>query len=275
MVISVIMVITIVIGRCNKNNAKIRSSYKVRSEPDKARSKPSAKVRSEPSDAMLKQMKEFDDAQTGIAVPYVHEVGRDSFLEVLVELQEMLAELSISWRLIYGSALGAHRDGNFIMYDDDIDVAISHRDLMRLGKTVESQRKQVNSIAKKYGFVRRIWSDGTSLNPSTKTKDGKEMPLAYQMRHYLKGLNIDLSILYEDDDKHVIFTSRGKAYLYPLEEPVYVTLAGKTFPSYSTRLLEKYYGPKWRTPIPREHPDYYEAEPDQIKLREEWFIPKK
>jgi len=44
--------------------------------------------------------------------------------EILFEVDEILKSLNVDYYLVCGTALGLHREGNFIEWDDEIDIEI-------------------------------------------------------------------------------------------------------------------------------------------------------
>ena len=75
-------------------------------------------------------------------------------LEMLKELIRVMDELNIKYYFVHGSLLGAIRDNDFILEDDDIDIAIFREDynkLIKYGQTLISSEFFIqNSVTDEY-----------------------------------------------------------------------------------------------------------------------------
>ena len=64
---------------------------------------------------------------------------------ILFEVKEILDELGIEFWLHYGVCLGAHREGNFIEYDKDIDLGVKH-------EVIVPRMKELKAVFFSHGY---------------------------------------------------------------------------------------------------------------------------
>ena len=81
-------------------------------------------------------------------------------LSALKELDRVAGQLGVTYLLVAGSALGAHRHNGFIPWDDDIDVAMTAEDFRRF---IELAPQQVRS-----GFLLHTRAEDPILGASAK-----------------------------------------------------------------------------------------------------------
>jgi len=57
---------------------------------------------------------------------------RKTELEILEEYMNVCERQNLTWYAMFGTLLGAARDGGFLLWDDDIDVAMPYEDYLKL-----------------------------------------------------------------------------------------------------------------------------------------------
>ena len=84
----------------------------------------------------------------------INRYTKSQFVTAFVDEQSMVEELGVPSAIIYGTALGVYRDGDFIPHDDDIDIMIQSRDLANLSHTsIREQQSYMNNIAKRHHLI--------------------------------------------------------------------------------------------------------------------------
>ena len=113
------------------------------------------------------------------------------FNAVLIDAKHALESIDIPFHLHSGTALGAHREHDFIEHDNDIDLAVFYNDV--------HTKKQVDDIIfvmEEYGF--ELFSQNGSL------KRGYEL----QFNHIKKDVDLDIFWVYEgnyrDKDYYIL-----------------------------------------------------------------------
>jgi hypothetical protein len=204
--------------------------------------------------------------------------SNSDFVETFSSVQKMIQEINIPYAIIYGTALGAYRNGDFIPHDDDIDIMIFHDDLKKLGhKTLEEQQKYFNTIAKKYNLIPRKENSA----PYMYVENNMRMPILYQYAHEKTNIGVDFYIFYNYKNNYWNFCDGGeydfKGYKYPIKESFFKTKLNM-FDVISCPVDYLYisYGPKMNTPVQKGEKNYYKEDREFFgPFLKEWLLPLK
>lgn len=150
-------------------------------------------------------------------------IDRSISKDNLLSLHECFEEFGIEFGLIYGTLLGAVREGNFIEHDEDIDLFALE----------EEREKILDSLfrLREYGLeVGRYESEIISI-----MKDGEYIDIYFFKKNLFGKRVANGSVI---DSK----------YLEQLED---LSFLGKIFkvPKNPEELLESIYGKNWRIPL--------------------------
>jgi len=158
----------------------------------------------------------------------------------LIDARKALDNEKIPYMFAYGTALGVHRNGDLIPWDDDIDLAIFYEDI--------TDSNSINSAMKKNDFLPRF--PGKS-DPFSWICEGEKYPVLFQYDHKKTGIGCDLYILYKHSgyvweysgggEKH------GKGHCFPIEPPEYVIFEEEKVKAFPESWLEACYG-DWKIP---------------------------
>ena len=156
----------------------------------------------------------------------------------LVKVNKAFKEAGISFFLMFGTLLGAVREGDLISYDKDIDLGILYEDSYKLEKA--------QKIFEKYGIFLEGKRRRKSDTPIEKfvffgeTVWGIEVMTLHLIGD--KYWHIDSS-----DWRGAMLAPHKKEWLDVLEE---IDFLGDKFPipSNSEEVLKSFYGSKWRIP---------------------------
>lgn len=113
--------------------------------------------------------------------------AQERMIEMLAFMDKICKENHIQYFIAYGTLLGAVRHGGFIPWDDDMDVIMSDRDMVKFRKIVNEQtgRFVVQNHKNDRGFLIH-WNVLRDLN-SEYVKDD----VVHNMRKY-RGVQIDI-----------------------------------------------------------------------------------
>jgi len=196
------------------------------------------------------------------------------FNRVLVDAKHALESIDIPFHLHSGTALGAHREHDFIEHDNDIDLAVFYKDV--------HTKKQVDDIIfvmEEHGF--ELLSQNGTL------KRGYEL----QFNHTKKDVDLDIFWIYEGtyrDKEYYILSSyfsqcdemkyRTCVWAYRPYKPVRINFLGHTYDVMPIQTLVDAYGKDWMTPKKFNYEqglnngykslirDYYEPRPTDNKI---------
>ncbi len=208
------------------------------------------------------------------------EYSNADFVESFSSVQKMILDMNIPYAIIYGTALGAHRNGDFIQHDDDIDIMIFHDDLKKLGhKSLEEQQKYFNTIAKKYNLVPKKKNSAPYMYVEKNT--GMGMPILYQYNHEKTNIGVDFYIFYTHENNYWSFYDGGeddfKGYKYPIKTSFFKTkLNIYDVISCPVDYLYISYGSKMNTPMKKGEKNYYKEEREFFgPFLKKWLLPLK
>lgn len=147
--------------------------------------------------------------------------------EILKELSRSFVEIDLQYCVIAGTLLGLTRENDFLDHDEDIDIGIIGDENIYLitAKLIENGFVLLNTFGKK----------GESL----------------EYRFSYKGLQVDLFVFYEEDNKyyHAVLDNRGKVYKYFQEKFKIIYRLFKDIlvgiPENPEKYLETQYGKGW------------------------------
>tara|TARA_R100001129_G_C5199649_1_gene213423 strand:- start:124 stop:636 length:513 start_codon:yes stop_codon:yes gene_type:complete len=146
--------------------------------------------------------------------------------EILFEVDDILKSLNIKYYLACGTALGFYRDGNFIPWDDEIDIEILSETFVPILK--ELREKFISS-----GFIARATYRGKT----------SKMPI------FKKGVKVALCSVYDNGAGfHCDLNQKFPSKFY--ENPEEFTFKERKFtmPGPIADYLSFYYG-DWQTVI--------------------------
>ena len=117
-------------------------------------------------------------------------IDEDNATEALFKVDDCLKQKGLKYWLCYGTALGFYRDGNFIPWDDDIDIHT-------IASDYEAVFDEIKKIFIENGFVVR----------AVKRDYSSKMSLFY------KKIKIQIQGIYETDDEPDMIQT--KLFKYP------------------------------------------------------------
>lgn len=168
-------------------------------------------------------------------------MDRKQAVQNLKELSEIMTKNGVRNFLIYGSCLGAVREGDIIEHDLDTDMGIMAEDW-------------------KFDILRQLFEAGYEIrNIYGMFNYGCELYLRKN------GIKTDIMFFYRDEENKKLWNclwdnlcKNGEKdkikHVYPIDifdDLNWVYLGGEYFyvPTYSDTYLSLVYGPNWRTPI--------------------------
>jgi hypothetical protein len=194
------------------------------------------------------------------------------FNKVLQKCKEALDSIKIKFHLHFGTALGAHREKSFIKHDNDIDVAIFHKDV-----NTTSQVRKIQKAMEEHGFV--LSSKLGNINDT------------FEMQFEMNDIGLDIFWIKEGSyrgKKYYIYSSYyGMCDELPKKKCIWgmrpyktekVNFLGKEYRVIPKKTLEDLYGKDWTTPKIYDYyeglagafkgliPDYYKPRPTNNKV---------
>ena len=163
-------------------------------------------------------------------------LSRDEAQEVLFFVKEQFDSINLNIYLMFGTLLGAVREGDFIKNDYDVDVYIENEGLLfsNLGFLEENGLKLVRAIS------------------------GKLYTFRY---NGAKKSYIDIAILKTPINIWGFYCYSIEGFYIPkkLFKPGEIYFLGKIFncPAEPEKMLEYLYGKTWRIPLTKSEKDYY------------------
>ena len=70
----------------------------------------------------------------------------DTLVEILDYIVAICEEHKLTYMLLYGTFLGAHRHGGFIPWDDDLDIAMPRDDYEKLIKILNKKKSELYEL---------------------------------------------------------------------------------------------------------------------------------
>ena len=165
-------------------------------------------------------------------------LSKDERWKILLEMKEILDSLSIPFFLTCGTALGAIREPDgFVEEDNDVDLGIL--------EDYENRIPEIKEEAEKRGWIVEIWYD------SCLKGKGKIISF-FKDEHEC----VDIGVYYKSNDKywHCINFGQCEKEFFPSSffekmEKVKIREVEFNIPSPSEKYVEYLYGGDWRTPI--------------------------
>jgi phosphorylcholine metabolism protein LicD len=203
---------------------------------------------------------------------------QDNFVATFESARNMMYDLNLPYAIMYGTALGAYRNGDFIPHDDDVDIMVLHNDIANMGhKTIKEQRDHFNNIAKKYNLVPKYNNSAPFLYIDRSRN--LYMPIMYQYEHKQTKMGVDIYIFYEYNNYAWNFCDGGeydlKGYKFPKNNNFFKTKINKfDVISCPMEFLNIKYGPSIDTPVKKDDPNYYQQEREYFGyFLDEWLLP--
>jgi len=151
--------------------------------------------------------------------------------KVLFDTADILERIGLQFFLSDGTCLGAHREGDFIEYDTDMDLKVKAEDFV-------PKFPQIRQMVIQAGY--RIY------------KNGSPFSFPNRMKIRTSSLHLDICILYLIDGARRLW---GSSYclFWPtslFDNPKQIDFLGRKFniPTPVTEYLELTYGPDYMTP---------------------------
>ena len=149
---------------------------------------------------------------------------------------------NLDYSLAYGTALGCHRLGTHIPYDDDIDfcILISDHDY--------NMMNNINNKMMEFGFRPK----NEYSTPYSYYCKNKKIPILYQWEDIRAGLNCDVYILHHMNDKYYECSNggekTGKCVSFEIKPFVKQKFNGRVHNVWSKEWLINIYGKDYMTP---------------------------
>ena len=165
---------------------------------------------------------------------------QEDFRQTLEDMKQILDTNKIPFHLHSGTALGAIREQQFIPHDEDIDIAIFHKDRV----------SNLDSIVTKNGKFELI-----DKLPENVKKENEIMEFSF--RHLNTSVNIDIFFIIEEKDQYIFYTYFGICDDKPKKRCEYVNskyklndiiFYDKKYKVPEEKFLEEHYGKDWKTP---------------------------
>jgi hypothetical protein len=196
------------------------------------------------------------------------------FNKALIDAKDALDSIDIHFHLHSGTALGAHRDKDFIKHDGDIDLGVFYKDVdtpYKVNQIIKSMENHGFELSHRMGKLTR----GLELQfVHDKTDVSLDIFWVYEGKY--KGIKYFIlqSYLGKCDD----YKYKACVWAYRPYETVRLNFLGKVYNSMPKQTLEDAYGADWRIPKKFGYyqgltegyqslvPDFYEpkSNPDKI-----------
>ena len=158
------------------------------------------------------------------------------YKKTLEDMKNILDKNNINFFLIFGTALGAHREKKFIEHDNDIDLGLYSIEFDKIAKIK-------NDIKKKF-YIKKVFPDWKN-------------PTEYACTNIETGVKVDLfQVLCKDNNKCTTYTYTGICdnkpnkrceYLDPINL-IDINFMGKKYKVPDKDFLKSAYGSDWRIP---------------------------
>lgn len=154
----------------------------------------------------------------------------------LLDLRDILDAYGVQFVLLYGTLLGAYRDGDFIAHDKDIDIGVRANRLYRLRAALHEK-----SFHNRGFKLKRDWPGIFSVK-----RDGVYIDI-----YVFKKLHSHYACdVWEPTDDGPVQRTHLTLSHVDLERPSAMQFCGVPFRCPDPEpFLERMYGPDWRTPI--------------------------
>ena len=179
----------------------------------------------------LRRLSEADEAALERSIVELHPIDPAAAASVLLEAKEILDELGVVFYLEEGTCLGAIRDGGFIAWDDDVDIA----SVFGLHVLTERAVEGIAAKFREHGFITKI--------------------IRQMSGFYVPALKSGVRL-----DWHGRWVVDGAVFHFPgvrisadlLTDLKEIDFIGDRFlvPSRTEEFLRMKYGPDWMTPKP-------------------------
>jgi lipopolysaccharide cholinephosphotransferase len=147
-----------------------------------------------------------------------------SLFSLLKKVIKFLNDYNIIYWLDSGTLLGACRDGKFISWDDDIDLAIPYSSFIKIKEIITSYNDVNDTYIKdiKYKLSEKYDIKFFEDNPNPDTLIYNKLPFLIKIYHidaeFTKDIFIDLIIHFKDDESQSYITNCKmwkNMYFYP------------------------------------------------------------
>ena len=156
-------------------------------------------------------------------------IDREKMTACLRDVASVYTTLGIDFFLAFGSMLGAVRDNDFILWDDDVDLGAFQRDRRKI--------KEANEILKRLGFY---------------VAEGPTMP-KWDEVYIRDGQKIEVWVFEEEGGEYVYDRDRHKHVRYPVTYfdflvPFKLNGVDVWIPKNAEEMCFQMYGNSWRIP---------------------------
>jgi hypothetical protein len=182
-------------------------------------------------------------------------INRDVLFNQLVEVKDVLNKWGIKWCLSHGTMLGIYRDGNFIEWDDDIDIAIITQDIKADKEKMHNVRLELRD---KGYFVPDEGDPDKPVDPQSNMpyydtcflRDGEKIE-CWWFELKMAGNSSEPEWWYIYDEPRCGHTLKHKTKYY--DELKDFEWKGQTFkiPNHIEEYLVMMYDENWHTPNPK------------------------